>query len=318
MEIFMKKNLLLLTLGYRCNNNCLFCSVSDSRMSRDTNPEKIKNEIINGSERNYKKIEFIGGEPTLYPNLIEYISLAREHDYERIAITTNGRMFSYRDFSRSIFDAGLNYVSFSLYSHEKETHEAITRTRNSFKQSLDGLRNAFKYDVETYVNTVVCKLNHSHLEEMGKFLKETGVKEWHLIDLLPEGAGEKLYKTINVKLMDLADSINKLINLNNMKIKFLDFTQCIFQKEFFNKQNMDISGVELRYRTKQETGDLSDRTRYVDGIIYDNKKILTGTCKKCLRKYQCGGLWKKYYEDYDDTEIRILAERNGYVVRSRE
>lgn len=309
----MKDRVLLITLGFKCNNNCIFCSVNNSKKMKDADPERIIKKIGNGAARGYKWVEFIGGEPTLYPNIIRYVSLAKRLGYENIAMTTNGRMFSYRDFTKKIIDAGLSYISFSLYSHEEKTHDATTRTIGSYRQCVSGIKNALRHGIKVCVNTVVYRGNYRNLTDTGRFVKNIGAHEWHVIDLLPDGLAEKLYDILHVNMLDLSKEIRKLISLRDLHMIFFDFSQCIFSSKFFNNPEIVVGGVEIRNVLEQEIYGKSDRTSEVDGFVYDNRKTLTETCKKCSRYGRCGGIWRKYFDDYGDEEIKELAKEAGFL-----
>ena len=57
-------------LGLKCNNKCMFCPFEKSRSRRDILPSDIKKTITESFNKNYDTIEFLGGEPTIYPQLI--------------------------------------------------------------------------------------------------------------------------------------------------------------------------------------------------------------------------------------------------------
>ena len=45
----------------------------------------------------YGRIGFIGGEPSIYPEILELINHARDIGFDGMHIETNGRMFSYKN-----------------------------------------------------------------------------------------------------------------------------------------------------------------------------------------------------------------------------
>ena len=266
-----------------------------------------------GVKEGYESVEFIGGEPTIYKDIMNLVSSAKKLGYQNIMMTTNGRMFSYKAFSDRIFKAGLNSVSFSLYSHKESIHEGTTRTKGSFRQCVDGIKNALGYEAYVSVNTVVYKANYGHLTEFGSFLDELGVRDWSLLDLLPDGDAKEMYSRLCVRLPELSNEMNKLISLENIGLWFYDFPHCIFKKDFLREKNVNIEGVETRNSLKQEVYGKSDRTKEINGFVYDNRKILTETCKRCVRLGNCGGLWEEYFKYYKDWEIRQLAEKHGFL-----
>ncbi len=67
-----------------------------------------------------RHIQFSGGEPTLHPQFLEILRLAREMGFDHIQVATNGLRFAHYDFVRRCEDAGLQtlYLQFDGMSDE--------------------------------------------------------------------------------------------------------------------------------------------------------------------------------------------------------
>ena len=72
-----------------CNGSCRFC-IEKNGYRPDNIPVERLIEITNSLE-DYQKVLILGGEPFLYPNLIEYLEGIKNK--EEIYITTNGSLF---------------------------------------------------------------------------------------------------------------------------------------------------------------------------------------------------------------------------------
>lgn len=73
--------------GFTCNNACLFCMESDKRLRY----RLVKRFIASGymyremdKHSNIKRIGFGRGEPTLNPDLPEYVSYAKKNGFTEI------------------------------------------------------------------------------------------------------------------------------------------------------------------------------------------------------------------------------------------
>ncbi len=81
-------------LGYRCNNFCRFCIAAPKRnIVPDKSIKEVKN-VLKKERKRCNSVIFMGGEPTIQKNLIDYVKYAKDLNYEEIHITSNGRMFS--------------------------------------------------------------------------------------------------------------------------------------------------------------------------------------------------------------------------------
>ena len=81
----------------RCNLQCVYCKSADTKYRPDyindtLSADDIKFLIKAFAENGIKKIKFVGGggEPTLHPNLPDFIKCARDCGIRDISLTTNG------------------------------------------------------------------------------------------------------------------------------------------------------------------------------------------------------------------------------------
>jgi MoaA/NifB/PqqE/SkfB family radical SAM enzyme len=184
----------ILNLGYRCNNRCLFCAVGD-RPAIDGPLDAHLEALGRYAARGVRLLDLDGGEPTLYPELLRVLHAARALGYRRIALSTNGRRLSYPPYAASLLDAGLlDVVRVSLHGPTAESHEALTSAPGSFGQTLGGLRAVLaRPTLEQGVNTTITARNLEHLGAMAGWLAELGVRSWSLQALTPFGrAGAEL------------------------------------------------------------------------------------------------------------------------------
>ncbi len=91
---------------YRCNNNCMFCCNGDKRNDfKGMNTIEVMETMRVGRKRGATFIDFIGGEPTMRSNIIPLVKYAKKLGFITIATTSNGRMYSYPEFTKKMIDA---------------------------------------------------------------------------------------------------------------------------------------------------------------------------------------------------------------------
>jgi molybdenum cofactor biosynthesis enzyme MoaA len=93
-------------LTYRCNMSCTFCynplrSLADMELS-------YFEEVCRRLPR-YVHFKFLGGEPTLHPDLLGFIRAARSRRHE-VTILSNGRRFTDPDFVRALADLDARFI----------------------------------------------------------------------------------------------------------------------------------------------------------------------------------------------------------------
>lgn len=184
-EKYQKRKHILIT-GL-CNNNCLFCFSKNNLKINHLAIKKIKQMFDDGISEGCNGLIISGGEPTLHPNFIEIISLAKNTGYKYIQIITNGRMFSYPTFLRKAKDAGLSEITFSIHGHNAKLHDYITQVKGSYNQVIKAVKLAHRYKIPMKINIVVNKKNIKHLKDMALTFAKLRVKTIGLLQIVPFG-----------------------------------------------------------------------------------------------------------------------------------
>ncbi|MSP90525.1 MAG: radical SAM protein [Myxococcales bacterium] len=179
--------LLTIETGFTCNSRCHYCTQLDYRVlpqsdALDLSGEQIRHRIEWAAKEGYDQIGFSGGEPTIRPDFLDLLKLARSFDFERIGVTTNGRMFAYPGFAERALRAGLDSYTFSIHGHVPEVHDRITHAPGSLEQALAGLRNlnsaAERLGIRLHRmnNQILLPENTHHLKDIVALLAPLGVR----------------------------------------------------------------------------------------------------------------------------------------------
>lgn len=181
-RIAEKRERVHILTGAVCNNNCVFCMEED-RDARYVTNSATTDEVVKwilGQNRGGEEVCFTSGEPTMNPRLPQWARWAKEHDVRRVSVMTNGRALSYEQYARKLVAAGMNRFYVSIHGHTAKLHEGLTRTPESFVQTVEGLRQIAKlkrYGVELHTSTVLTKRNMPMMGEIYRFLRELGVDQ---------------------------------------------------------------------------------------------------------------------------------------------
>jgi len=304
----------LVMVGFSCNNNCVMCTTKPKeKYYQDRTTREILDDLKNGADQGFKKVEFTGGEPTIREDILSLIKYAKDLGYKEIALSTNGRMLSYNDFTEKLIKNGVNRINFSLYGHNPKLHNAVTRTPKSFEQTIQGIKNVQKSsEVKIIVNTVVSKLNYRFLSDIGELLLSLKIKFFNILDLIPDGYAKDFYKTLVVRISDLSNALNNLETILDEfnLITFFDFPPCLFEPKITNSSHTAFITAAGRDKTFKQVGYEPKRLEKGRDIYKDIHKKRMKICKKCNFYKECGGIWKDYLNLYDQEEIIIIARRN--------
>ncbi len=180
---------LIMNVTYVCNNRCTFCAVG-TRTQVDGHPERQREHLDRYRAMGVRMVDFDGGEPTLNPELIPLIRYARAIGFERVNVTTNGRMCFYEDFARKLVRSGLTTLLFSVHGHDARTHAQQVGVAEAFEQTVGGIRNTLRHapqGVELGMNVTVTKGNHDTLDKLAELAWELGLRWMNIQFLTPFG-----------------------------------------------------------------------------------------------------------------------------------
>lgn len=134
-------------------------------------------------------IVFTGGDPTLHPDLIKYISYADQKGL-RVAVTPSATPSLTREKIREMREAGLTRMAISIDGHNAETHDGFRKQPGSFDHTLKALRWALDEGLTIQVNTTISRWNINHIDAMCELMRSFGLTLWAVFFLVPTGRGE--------------------------------------------------------------------------------------------------------------------------------
>ena len=174
---------LAIALTTRCNLTCTWCYRLDSEYKRildkDLDLEKFK-KFIQNTEGKFRMVHLGGlGEPTMYPEIIKVIQLAKKLS-SNVKITSNGVLLNSETISQYI-DAGLTHIEISIDAFDKEKHDEF-RGNN-----LDHLIDVVCYisnktTLHLQINSIISSMNYKWLTNFVSVFKNAkNIKIWHTI-----------------------------------------------------------------------------------------------------------------------------------------
>lgn len=186
-------NFLWLEVTPRCNLKCIHC-YSDSGprlpLTHGVCYENWLSILKEAFVLGCRKIQFTGGEPTLYPYLSQLIEDAQAIGYEFLEVFTNGTLLN--DILLKTFQQFHVNLAFTVFASDPSIHDAITQREGSFLKTTANIRRAIEYGVPVRVGIISMELNSSHLERTVAFLQEVGVQSISVDQVRSMGRGNAL------------------------------------------------------------------------------------------------------------------------------
>lgn len=157
--------------SWHCNQKCIHCYAAGQQLSetKELSTEEWKEIISACKKAKIPQLTFTGGEPTMRPDLCELVAEAK---WFVTRLNTNGVLLT-KDLCAALMEAELDSVQITLYSSDKDIHNALVGADN-FDKTVSGIKNALEAGLNVSINTPLCTKNKDYAQTLA-FLKELGV-----------------------------------------------------------------------------------------------------------------------------------------------
>jgi MoaA/NifB/PqqE/SkfB family radical SAM enzyme len=289
----------VMNVTYACNNHCTFCAVG-TRTQVHGNAERQREWLELYRQRGVTLVDFDGGEPTLDPELIPLIRHSRALGYQRINVTTNGRLCFYEDFARKLVRSGLTSLLFSVHGPDARTHAQQVGVAEAFDQTIGGIRNCVRFaprGVELGMNITLTKGNYLMLPDVADLALSLGLPWLNVQFLTPFG---RATKWVNPDTQAAADIAMRLIDTHKdrMKLQMVNLPFC-FMPGYEDYVAGDYAKLERHMIfVNNETVNLA--------AYLAERRVHKAQCAPCPRRVYCGGFYE--LDDVPEPPWLVSAE----------
>jgi len=299
----------VMNLTYACNNHCTFCAVG-TRTQVHGNAERQREWLALYRERGVRLVDFDGGEPTLDPELVPIIRHARALGYERIHVTTNGRLCFYEGFARKLVRSGLTSLLFSVHGPDARTHAQQVGVAEAFEQTVGGIRHCVRHapgGVELGMNVTLTKGNFEALPRIAELALSLGLPWLNIQFLTPFGRATRWVapdtRAAAAVAMRVIDAYR-----DRMKLQVINLPFCFMPgyEEFLagDLGKLERHMIFVNNETVNLAGYLAER------------RVRRAECAPCPHRVFCGGFYE--LDDVPEPPWLVSAEDLVRPVRWNE
>lgn len=229
-----------------CNMSCSFCFAANLPKPNLKPSEAIR--IVEMLPQvGFKKINFAGGEPMLYPGLDGVIRAAKECGMTTSMVTNGTRV---TDEWLGGMSGYLDWLALSVDSVDPQTH------RRSGRATKDGplptnvyaeiCRNVKRHDIRLKVNTVVSR--HNWEETMSGFIRTVQPERWKIMRALPvEGQNDSGAGSFEVTDEQYAVYLERNRSVNGVTIVSEDNDQMLGSYAMIDPRGCFFDNTKGRY-----------------------------------------------------------------------
>ncbi len=164
-----------------CNVRCSYCYVPEkSECKGELSRDEIKDVILQAKELGARKIIILGGEPSIYPHLVEMIHFLDGHGFE-IEMFSNGTGID-AELAKVLAECKVRVV-LKLNSMKAEIQDKLAGKKGAYdiiQKAFTTLKAAGYPSVDLFLalSTVICQPNFEELPEMWTWIREEGIEPY--------------------------------------------------------------------------------------------------------------------------------------------
>jgi MoaA/NifB/PqqE/SkfB family radical SAM enzyme len=197
----------------KCNFNCIYCYVqNDSNGRKELTKEESCDVITQAVEFGARKIIILGGEPMLYPHIMEMIHFIKERGME-IELFTNGTNIT-PSTAKALSEYGV-VVVLKMNTTDEKLQDILSGTKGAYKYIQEAFKNlkeaGYPYIAPMGVSTIICRQNINDLVKMWEWMREQNItpyiemvtpqgkaKDGGLLDIEPHRIKELFYEIAEI------------------------------------------------------------------------------------------------------------------------
>jgi cyclic pyranopterin phosphate synthase len=310
------------SIGAVCNNNCIFC-MEENRDARYVNNSAMTPERVRWMLEEHRGVEevcFTSGEPTTRPELIEFVSWAKALGYPRISTMTNGRRCGHLPYTVALAKAGMNRFYVSIHGDTKKLHEGLTRTPDSFAQTvagLDAITKLKRYGIELHTSTVVTDRNLPHMLGIYRFLRSHGVDQVVFNVMQANGRADTYFDQIFPRYSAIASQFESFLSevgearpmvfLVDIPLctteRVADFNRGYLERYTHYNLRTERQGLEVDPEVREATGRGKGLLMMMRADLDEAQRVKRAECATCKYDGTCEGVWKNYLRRYGWSEM---------------
>ena len=284
-----------------CDNDCIFCGFPQSDYYLQI--FDLKQKVLESKKKGCNLISLTGGEPLLYPRIVELISFINSQGLES-RITTNGL-----NASKGLIDdlkfAGLNYFAFSVHSLRNNLCRKISSNDEySLSRIFNSINYSMKKGISVYINTTIFRLNYKEIPNIMNFLVKKLYGSFFVnlnYVVMDENVISDRVDKVFVKISDVEPYLKEAMNfLSKSKINFrVERVPLCFMGDFY-EHSSEYNRIQSFESPEYQL--IDRRVINKDEIFLDYRK--PHLCKKCKKNKICLGLHKKYVKKFGMDELK--------------
>jgi radical SAM protein with 4Fe4S-binding SPASM domain len=201
-----------------CNLRCIYCYALDNPGDRnELTVDEFKDVIRQAADMGARKIIILGGEPLLYPHLMEMIVYIRDLGME-IELFTNGTKVT-REMAQAFYEHDVRVV-LKMNTFDESLQDTLAGRKGSYRLMQEALANLKEagYPSETHplgVSSIICQQNIDELPTMWEWLRDQNILPYFEM-MTPQG-GAKRHNMLEIDTRQVEEFFHRIAEIDRTK-----------------------------------------------------------------------------------------------------
>ena len=291
-----------LRLGTRCNFNCRYCLVGDEK--KFVRPlEEVVGELEFGRRSGLLRVALTGGEPMLYPGLLDVVTRARSLGYEQVILVTNASLLASESNLDRLLEAGVSAIGFSFDVPSRELSEHLWRSE-AFDVVTRGIQNLMARSKLILGSiAVITQPTYRQLPELARFLadqaeRHPGLFLPNLDFIMPEenawGHRSELVPKLG-KVMPFVHEALQVARDRGLTLTYRGIPACVMGSDWLD---VDMDRFMHIFQVHDVDGEVAFNRAALD--LFRQKPA---SCRRCRHYRYCSGVFRAYAHLYGTDEL---------------
>ena len=220
-EAVQNGNLLSMEIEFNsaCNFRCLYCYAAENGHRRnELTTEQFRDVITQAKDLGARKIIVLGGEPMLYPHILEMLQFIRGLNME-VELFTNGTGIT-DEMARTLYGLAVRVV-LKMNTFDEKLQDTLSGREGAYhqiQQALNNLKQAGYPSADRFmgVSTVICQQNIEELPKLWEWLRDQNIAPYFEM-ITPQGGALENTRALDITTQQAEEFFKKIAELDRTK-----------------------------------------------------------------------------------------------------
>jgi radical SAM protein with 4Fe4S-binding SPASM domain len=201
-----------------CNFRCMYCYAAENgQRSNELTVEQFQDVITQAKDLGARKIIVLGGEPMLYPSILDMLRFIRDLDMD-VELFTNGSGIT-PEMAQTLYGMRVRVV-LKMNTFNEKIQDTLSGRKGAYDQirrAFDNLKQAGYPSADRFmgVSTVVCRQNIDELPKLWVWLRDQNIAPYFEM-ITPQG-GARDNSALDINTKEAEEFFHKIAELDRTK-----------------------------------------------------------------------------------------------------